>query len=145
MAELDWMILANYAEAPPGSGLVYIVGAGWDTITVGAPLPAEAPPGLVAAVIGSLVVRLKFARTETNRDYSLSMVVLDEDGGEVARVNVSFPVALVANLPATWEQGLNVVIPLTGLGLPKFGIYEIHVLLEGRFIGSRQFRVLKGF
>jgi hypothetical protein len=144
MADLDWMILANYAEAPPGGGLVYITGGAWDTITVGAPLPPGAPPNIVGVMVGSLAVRLRFARTETNRDHSLAVVILDEDGSEVARMEASFPV-IQADIPASWEQGVNTVIPLTGLALPKYGVYDIHLLLNDREIGSRPFRVIKGF
>jgi hypothetical protein len=65
--ELDYMILANYAEAPQGSGLLGMLGGGWDTINVQGPLeqvPPGLPPDTVAIVQGSLAARVLFHQTE---------------------------------------------------------------------------------
>jgi hypothetical protein len=144
MAELEWSILANYAENPPQGGLVYIIGGGWDTVTIGAPLEG-APPGIVAAVAGHLIIRFLFHSTETGRDHTLGVVILDEDGGEVGRLEAQFRVERAVGLPTSWQQGNNVVLPLTGLGLPKFGLYDIAISLDGNHVGTRPFRVLKGY
>jgi hypothetical protein len=144
MAELEWSILANYAEGPPQGGLVYIIGGGWDTLTVSAPLEG-APPNIVAGIVGSLVLRLRFHMSETNREHTLGLVIVDEDGGEVGKVEVRFRVERILGLPTSWLQANNVVMPLTGLGLPKWGVYEIGISINGNHVGTRPFRVLKGY
>ncbi|HEV8681785.1 MAG TPA: hypothetical protein VGS09_03270 [Actinomycetota bacterium] len=144
MPKLDWMMLANYAEAPPGGGLVYIMGGAWDTITVQAPLEG-APPGAVAAIVGSLAIRLLFHSTEVDRDHKLEIVLQDLDGAEVAKIEGGIRVTKALGLPPGWEQGTNFVFPLTGLGLPKFGQYTFHLLVDGQHLGERPFRVLKGY
>lgn len=144
MAELEWSILANYAEAPSQGGLLYIIGGGWDTVTVSAPLEG-APPGVVAAITGYLAIRLRFHQTETNREHTVAMVILDEDGGQIGSTEASLRVDRIMGLPQSWLQGLNVVFPLVGIGLPKFGNYEISILLNANYVGVRPFRVLKGY
>lgn len=144
MAELEWSILANYAESPPEMGLLYIMGGGWDTVTIGAPLEGT-PPGIVAVISGYLAIRMRFHVTETNREHTVGIVVLDEDGGQVASMEATFRVDRIMGLPQSWLQGTNIVIPLTGIGLMKFGNYDISILLNGNYVGLRQFRVLKGY
>jgi len=144
MPKLDWMLLANYAESPPGGGLIYIIGGGIDTVTVQAPIEG-APPGVQAGINAYLCIRVLFHITETNREHSLEVEVIDEDGGSVAKVQGTMRVDRVVGLPASWEQGTNVVLPLIGLGLPKFGVYTINVSVNGAHLGDRPFRVLKGY
>jgi hypothetical protein len=142
MAELEWMMLANYAEAPQGNGLMYIMGGAWDTLNVAAPLEG-APPGIVAAVVGTLAIRLLFHMTETGRDHEIAITLMDEDGGQVGALTASFRVERTPGLPAEWMQGTNLVIPISGMGLPRFGIYTFNLSLDGRHVGDRPFRVLK--
>src|SRR4051794_6688907 len=93
--QLDLFTLARYAE---GQGdLLNILGGGWDTIgvteTPEVPAGAENQNAPVAVVGGTLVARLKFHQiTETNRDHSFSVTLVDEDGGEVGRLGGDFPV-----------------------------------------------------
>ena len=84
--KLDWMLLANYAEVGP-TGLHTVVGATWDTMTVHAPLPDDAPEGAVAVLTGSVVARASFHVTETGREHEFALTVMDEDGGDVARID----------------------------------------------------------
>jgi hypothetical protein len=144
MPKLDWMLLANYAEAPPGGGLIYIMGGGVDTVTLQAPLEG-APPDIQAAMNAYLCIRVLFHITETNREHSLEVDIIDEDGKSVGKVQGTMRVDRAIGLPASWDQGTNVVLPLIGLGLPKFGVYMINVSVNGAHLGDRPFRVLKGY
>ena len=143
MPQLDWMILANYAEAPPQGGLVYIHGGAWDTLTVAAPM--EGPEGMVAALTGSLALRILFHSTESGREHVAEILLMDADGGEVAKVDVTFRIERTHGLPASWLQGSNLVIPLAGIGLPKFGEYTFSLSINGNHMSDRPFRVLKGY
>jgi hypothetical protein len=140
--KLDWMTLANYAEAQ--GGLLYIVGGGWDTMTVNAPLE-NAPPEVFGVIQGTLVVRLLFHPTETGRDHEFAISVANADGRELGKVEGGVRVDRVPGLPPGWDQNFNIVLPLTGFPLPGPGQYVINLLVDGQFVGERPFRVLKGY
>jgi len=144
--KLDYMILANYAEAPAGLGLVNMLGGGWDTINVTGPIehvPPGLPPDIVAIVQGSLAARVLFHPTEVGKDRALRIVIVDEDGGEVGKIEGQFRADKQPGLPPGWQQGVNMVFGLTGIPLRRFGLYRISLLLDEQHLGDREFRVLK--
>jgi hypothetical protein len=136
------MFLANYAESR--EGLLYVMGAGWDTLTVQAPLQGG-PPGAVAVLTGALVIRLLVHPTETGQTHELDIHVIDEDGAEVARVQGQVQAPLVPGLPIGWDQGVNLVISLHGMPIPRFGQHAIAVRVSRQHLGDLRFRVLKGY
>ena len=142
--KLDWMLLANYAEVGP-TGLLTVVGATWDTMTVHTALPDDAPEGTVAMLSGSAVVRALFHVTETDREHEFALTVMDEDGGDVARIEGAVRVDRQPDSPAGWDQGVNMVVGLTGMPVPRFGLYTISMQIDGQHVGDRPFRVVKGF
>jgi hypothetical protein len=139
---LEWMLLANYAEA--NNGLLYISGGGWDTVTLHAPLE-NAPEGVFAVLQGALVIRLAFHQTETDREHSFSLVIADEDGGEIGKAEGNVRVDRIRGLPPGWPQSVNIPLPLTGIPLPRAGIYTMSLQVDGQHVGDRPFRVLKGY
>jgi hypothetical protein len=141
--KLDWMLLANYAEVR--DELLYISGGGWDTISIGAPIEG-APHGVFAIVPGTLVIRMLFHPTETGRDHSFSVTIMDEDGAEVKKAEGSLRVEKTPGLPPGWDQNVNLAIPLgPAVQLPGPGLYTISLLVNGQHVGDRPFRVLKGY
>jgi hypothetical protein len=146
--KLDWMLLANYAE--DNRGLLNITGAGWDTIEARGPVTANAPlrPGIEmpkAVIAGFLVARLLFHASETGRELSFRVVILDADGGEVARAEGKARIEKTANLPGGWLQASNVIVPLSGVPLPKFGQYSVALLVDDQHVGDLSFRVVKQY
>ena len=141
--KLDWMMLANYAEV--NNGLLYIAGGSWDTTTIKGPLPPEAPEGAVAMLQGFLVVRTLFHATETNKPHKFTITLMDEDGGEVANIGGEVQVGRSPGHPPGWDHGVNLAIPLTGMLLPRFGLYNFSFLIDDQHLGDRPFRVLKGY
>src|SRR5829696_9849579 len=112
--EVGWMMLANYAEAQ--NGMLYLAGAGWDTINVRAEPPEDAPPDVVTVVQGVLVVRLRFHHTEAGTSYPLRIAIIDEDGqtiGEIQGTVAAEPPA--GDTPPTWPSATSVILPLNGL------------------------------
>jgi len=142
--KLDWILLANYAEVGP-SGLLTVVGGTWDTMTVHAPLPEDAPEDAVAMLTGCVVVRALFHVTETGREHEFALTVMDEDGGDVARIEGSVRVDRQPDSPPGWDQGVNMVVSLTGMPVPQFGLYTISMQIDGQHVGDRPFRVVQGF
>jgi hypothetical protein len=146
---LGWILLANYAEAPPGSGLVNLTGAGWDTINVIGPIqvqglpPTATPP--VTALQGSLAFNLLFHVTEAGRSHDFAVTIMDADGNQAARAEGSVQPQKQADHPLGWDVGVNAVLSLTGILLPKFGLYRISVLVDGAHLGDLPFRVVKRY
>ena len=70
---LDWALLATAAEGPP-NGLVYILGAGIDTLW-----REQFPAGFG----GTMVLRLLTTRLESERPHKVEVHCSDEDGGAV--------------------------------------------------------------
>jgi hypothetical protein len=141
--ELQWMMLANHAEAP--GGLLYISAGAWDTINVTAPLPDGAPPDAIALVQGMLVARLSFHSTEAGNEYPLRVTVVGEDGEEIAVLEGDVLAQPQEDAPRTWLHGVNVILQLTGLPLPRFGEYRIHLHLNRDHKGDLPFRVIKRY
>src|SRR5437762_13689981 len=81
---LDWALLANAAEAPP-NGLVYILGAGFDTLV------RESFPTPFG---GGIVLRLPTTRHESERPHKVEVHCSDVDGKPV------LPQPIVLRLPA---------------------------------------------
>ena len=134
------MMLANHAEVQ--GGLLYISGGTFDTINVQARMEGG-PPGAVAALQGTLVIRLLFDFTETDKEHLFELRLVDEDGREIAKIDGDFHVARTVGLPEGWDQGNNIVANFAALALPKFGEYAFHLRVDGEPIGDRPFRVLK--
>jgi hypothetical protein len=141
---LDWIMLANYAEVASG-GLLTVVGGTWDTMSVHAPAPDDAAEGAVAVLTGCVVVRALFHVTETGRDHEFALTVMDEDGGDVARIGGDLHVERQPDLPPGWDQGVNLTVSLAGMPVPRFGLYSISVQLDGQHVGDRSFRVVQAF
>jgi hypothetical protein len=137
---LEFMMLANHAEVQ--GGLLYISGGTFDTINVQARMEGG-PPGSVAALQGTLVIRMLFDFTETDKDHAFDLSLVDEDGQEIVRSEVPFHVAKTVGLPEGWDQGHNIVANFPALALPKFGEYAFHLTVDGEPVGDRPFRVLK--
>jgi hypothetical protein len=138
--KLGFMLMANYAE--DNGGLLYVQGGAWDTVNVRGPI-SQVPGGPVAIIQGTLVARVLFHVTETDREHEFELNIMDEDGGQVAQVKGKTTISKMVGLPTGWDQGVNLIVPLTGVPLSKFGRYEIALSVDGTNAGTLPFRVLK--
>lgn len=137
--QLDFFILARHAESP--NDLLNILGAGWDSVNV-TETPAGLPDDAITVVNGTLVARILFHQiTETNRNHAFSITLVDEDGGEVARLGGEFPVKRSPGIPVGWPQNTQIVMPL-GIPVARFGTYTFALEVDGQHLGERSFRVL---
>jgi hypothetical protein len=145
--KLAWMMFANHAEIAP-NGLLYINGGAWDTINAMGPLPDELPlaqAGAVAIFQGSIVVRVLFHPTDAGRVHHVTITLVDEDGTTVAMANGQIDLSVPADHPPGWDIGVNLALPFTGLGLPRFGLYRASVQVDGQHLDDLPFRVVKRY
>lgn len=133
---LDWALLANAAEAPP-NGLVYILGAGFDT------LHRDSYPTPFGAV---LVLRVLAARLEAERPHKLEVHCVDEDGQPVLPQPIVLNLAprqVPADFPHGWELPANIVINLAGVPIKQPGFYNFEIMIDDQQVRTLPFRAVK--
>jgi hypothetical protein len=132
---LDWALLANAAESPP-NGLVYILGAGIDTLWRD---EFPAPFG------GAMVLRVLSSRLESERAHKVEVHCSDEDGRPVLQqpVVLALPVRTVTSEhPQGWDLAANIVINLAGVPIPKPGLYRFEILIDDQQVRTLPFRAV---
>lgn len=133
---LDWALLASAAEAPP-NGLVYILGAGIDT------LMREQFPTPFG---GSLVIRLLTTRLETERAHKVEVHCTDEDGTSLLAqpIHLTLPARQVpADYPHGWDLAASIVINLAGVPVPRPGFYNFEIMVDDQQVRSLPFRAVQ--
>jgi hypothetical protein len=133
---LDWALLASAAEAPP-SGLVYILGAGIDT------LMREQFPTPFG---GSLVIRLLTTRLESERAHKVEVHCSDEDGQAVLTQPIMLtlpPRHVPADYPHGWDLAASIVMNLAGVPIPHAGLYNFEILVDDQQVRSLPFRAVQ--
>lgn len=133
---LDWALLANAAEAPP-SGLVYILGGGFDTL-IRDQFPT--PFG------GVVVLRLQTTRLETERVHKVEVHCTDQDGKPFVPqpiVVVLPPRQVPADYPHGWDLSASIVINLTSVPIERPGLYNFEILIDDQQVRTLPFRVVK--
>jgi hypothetical protein len=133
---LDWALLANAAEAPP-NGLVYVLGAGIDT------LRREQFP---APFGGAMVLRLLASRLESERTHKVEVHCSDEDGNPVLPqpIVLTLPPRPVPNEhPQGWDLAANIVINLAGVHIAKPGFYRFEIMVDDQQVRTLPFRLLQ--
>ena len=133
---LDWALLANAAEAPP-NGLVYVLGAGFDT------LMRDQFPTPFGGVI---VLRVLTTRIETERPHKIEVHCSDEDGKAI------LPQPIMLNLPARhvpadyphgWDLAASIVINLSNVPIAQPGFFNFEILIDDQQVRSLPFRAVK--
>lgn len=133
---LDWALLASAAEAPP-NGLVYILGAGIDTI-----MRDQFPTSLG----GAIVLRLLATRLEAERPHKVEVHCTDEDGTPILAQPIMLtlpPRKVAADYPHGWDLAASIVINLVGIAIPKPGFYNFEVLIDDSQVRTLQFRAVQ--
>ncbi len=124
MPEIEYVVVADHAEA--FNGKLYLHGAGWTDITQ--PIGPGGQPGIVH--IG-MAVSILVGWNETNRRFPLTLTIVHEDGGELAKVNAQ----LEAGRPPGSTPGAdlrNLLALGAELQFPKPGNYELRAELGGK-------------
>ena len=133
---LDWALLANAAESPP-NGLVYILGAGIDTLW------REQFP---APFGGAMVLRVLTSRLESERQHKVEVHCSDEDGNAVLQQPVMFglpPRTVHSDHPHGWDLAANIVINLSAVPIPKPGLYSFEILIDDQQVRTLPFRAVQ--
>jgi hypothetical protein len=133
---LDWALLANAAEGPP-NGLVYVLGAGIDTLWRD---QFPAPFG------GAMVLRLLTSRLESGRAHKVEVHCSDEDGNAVLPQPIVMTLAprqVPSEHPQGWDLAANIVINLAGVHIAKPGFYQFEILVDDQQVRTLHFRAVQ--
>jgi hypothetical protein len=133
---LDWALLAKAAEGPP-DGLVYILGAGIDTMWHE---QFPAPFG------GAMVLRMVTTRLESERPHKVEVHCSDEDG----RAILGQPIVLTVpprqvprDHPQGWDLAANIVINLAAVPIQKPGFYRFEIMVDDQQVRTLPFRLVQ--
>jgi hypothetical protein len=133
---LDWALLANAAEAPP-NGLVYILGAGFDT------LMRDQYPTPFGGVI---VIRVQSTRLESERPHKVEVHCSDEDGRPVLTNPIVLnlpPRQIPTDYPHGWDLSASIVINLTTVPIERPGFYNFEIMIDDHQVRTLPFRAVK--
>jgi hypothetical protein len=119
MPELDYALLCDYVRAE--GGVAHVIAAGIDTIHR-AEVPSVANLGLLARIV--------FADDEIDERHQVEVRLHDQEGEQVAQLNLIAAPQPIGGLPEGWPTGALLAINF-GVPLPSYGPYTLTILLDG--------------
>jgi hypothetical protein len=113
---------------------LYLLGGGWEAVTVTVPFPVQHPCAIVAS--------FKVPWLETNQKHTFEVEILTEDGASLFKMGGQAEVGRPPGIPAGEDQRVQLAVPLM-LGLEKAGCYVLVARVNGEDKGKANFRVLQ--
>ena len=131
--DAEWLILSDAAQV--NGGKLYLLGGGWDVLTVSSAFPVTRRIGIAVSFI--------VPWNETNEKHDFEVLMLTEDGEEVARINGQIEQGRPSGIPSGSSQRAQIAADL-GLQFKKPGVYSIVANVDGKESKRTNFRVLGG-
>ena len=129
--DVEWLILADAAQV--SSNKLYLLGGGWDRLTIASTLPVTHQMAVAAA--------FRVPWNETNERHDFEIEVTDEDGNGVAKLGGQFEVGRPAGVVPGQDQRTQIAVNI-GLQLKQFGTYAVIAKLNGKEGGRFPFNVV---
>jgi hypothetical protein len=132
---LEWLILADSAQVVGNK--LYLIGGGWDLLTVNSEFPHNQIIGFAAS--------FAVPWNETNQQHVAELSVIDEDGNApIVKIGHQFEVGRPPGILVGSSQRTQVAGTMV-LPLPHAGSYSIHCQIDGVEQHQRAlFRVITG-
>lgn len=131
--DVEWIILADGAEVV--NNKLYLLGGGWDALTINGTLPLNYP----CAVAIAFTVPWR----EADQQQNIEIEIADEDGDELLKVPGQVEVGRPPGVPLGNAHRVQMAIRL-GLPLRHTGTYAVIARIEGREARRVQFNVVSG-
>jgi hypothetical protein len=131
--EVEWIILADAAEAV--NNKLYLIGGGWETLTIDSQLPVLYPCAIAVA--------FSVPWNETNEQQNIEIAIDDEDEAQLLKVEGQVEVGRPPGIPLGKAQRVQMAIRLA-LPLQRLGTYVIVVRIEGQETRRVAFNVVAG-
>jgi hypothetical protein len=131
---IEWLILADCAQVV--SNKLYLLGGGWDVLTVNTSFPVEQQPLAVS-------VSIRVPWNETNQRHALELEIATEDGASLAKLTGQFEVGRPPGVVPGQDQ--RVQIAFNGaVKIEKPGGFVIIGRVDGQEDRRVFFRVVPG-
>ena len=136
--QLEWMILADAAQVVGGK--LYLMGGGWDRITVNSPFPVQQRLAIAVSV--------KVPWNETNQKHTFEVEIISENREteelkSLMKMGGQFEIGRPPGTRQGQDQRLQLAFDVT-LGLEAPGRKMVVAKIEGREIGRTEFLVAPG-
>jgi hypothetical protein len=117
---IEWLILADAAQVVGNK--LYLLGGGWDVLTVSRPLPIQHPLAIAISV--------RVPWNETNQKHKFEVELVHEDGQSLLKSSGQFEVGRPPGIRPGQDQRAQLAMSF-GVKLEKGGTYVIIGRLEG--------------
>ncbi|MCC7106770.1 MAG: hypothetical protein IT307_16680 [Chloroflexi bacterium] len=131
--QVEWLLLADSAQLVGGK--LYLLGGGWDVLTVNTSFPLRQRCAIVAA--------FRVPWNETNVRHGVQLEVADEDGQTLLTAAGAVELGRPPGIPLGQEQRAQVVAELE-LSFERPGTYVVVARIEGEEHRRVPFRVVPG-
>ncbi|MBI2171754.1 MAG: hypothetical protein HYU30_07015 [Chloroflexi bacterium] len=136
--EVEWLILADAAQVVGNK--LYLIGGGWDRLTVNSGFPLDQRCAIALSV--------KVPWNETNQKHTLEVEVASEDPGTEApksllKVGAQFEVGRPPGIPQGQDQRIQLAIDMN-LKIDIAGTKIIVARVEGQEMRRTHFNVTPG-
>lgn len=115
----EWIILADHAEVI--NNKLYLMGGGWDSLTV---------PAVPHEYRLALAVAFSVPWNETNRQHNIEIEVSDQDGASLVKIEGQIEVGRPPGIPVGHTQRIQMGVSL-GTTLKSLGTYEVSAGVQG--------------
>lgn len=131
---LEWLILADRAEVIGNK--LYLMGGGWDVLTINGPPPVGQACGVAASFVADW-------NDDTNRPHDIEVQVQNDDGTIIwsmsGRVEVGRPPGIRPGQSQRVQVAANLV-----LDVPGPGTYALCANINGEEAGRTHFTAVAG-
>ncbi len=128
---IDWLILADAAQVIGNK--LFLLGGGWDVITL------QGPPPVVHRA--AIAVAIRVGWHETNRKHTMELQVVHDDGAVLATLNGEIQVAQPPDAMPGQDQRIQFAANLD-LNITEAGGYALVARINGQEEDRSPFRVV---
>jgi Family of unknown function (DUF6941) len=131
--DVEWLILGDAAQV--NGGKLYLMGGGWDVLTINSTFPVNQRMGLAVSFI--------VPWNETNEKRDFDVAILTDDGEQVAKIGGQIEQGRPPGIPVGTPQRAQIAADLA-LQIKKPGVFSIVANADGGEGKRTQFRVVGG-
>lgn len=133
MADVEWLILADAAQVVGGK--LYVLGGGWDVLTMNRPFPSQHRM--------AVAVSFRVPWVETNQKHNAQIELVTEEAKTLFKIDAQFEVGRPPGIKGGQEQRMQVAADLA-VQFDGPGTYELIVRLESQERTRTPFNVVAG-
>lgn len=132
--EIEWLILSDAAQVVGNK--LYLLGGGWDVLTVNSGFPVQRRCAV------SIAFRVPW--TETNQRHEFGVEITDDDGHRrLAKLNGGFEVGRPPGIRPGQDQRVQTAVDLA-LRIDNPGQYAVVATIDGEVHRRASFNVVEG-